>query len=448
MYVQKVEIISLRTITTAGFELNHPDLPVNEAGQPLALPNVNLVLGNNGGGKSTILRAIALGLLTPVIESAGYVPYSLVRRTGKTFAKDASVTLKVVFHEQDFAHVEQMPEQVTLTSRVIRRGSTEFVQPDTKTDKNLWDGMYHDDTLAFFFVGYGATRRVESSDNFDSATRKRSRHLRYQRVASLFEDHVSLIPLTAWLPSLKTENKGRYTQVVNLINKLLPTPFSFKGDIANGEFMFRHGEQDVPFPALSDGYKAYVGWVTDMLYHVCMGCPSGKKLVANRGIVMVDEIDLHLHPAWQRTVVPMMATALPNIQFIFTTHSPIVTGTLEPKNIFIVEEQSPGACTIKQYEESVHGHTAEQVLLSSYFDLPSTRAPAITEQITSIITDTGAPRAERVVQALKLLTNPARSLAADKSSPAVKRRKRPVIPGSSKTLAAAKKKPQSTRKGR
>ena len=79
---------------------------------------------------------------------------------------------------------------------------------------------------------------------------------------------------------------------------------------------------DIEFPNLSDGYRAFIGWVADMLFHVYYGCPPGKKLADLCGIVMVDEIDLHLHPRWQMKVISTVARAFPRMQFIFTSHSP------------------------------------------------------------------------------------------------------------------------------
>ena len=104
----------------------------------------------------------------------------------------------------------------------------------------------------------------------------------------------------------------------------------------DGEFLFERGGMKVPFPALSDGYRAYVGWIADLLFHVCHTCPSGKKLVENRGIVMVDEIDLHLHPKWQRVILPSLIDVAAGlgqqvkVQIITATHSPLVLASLEP----------------------------------------------------------------------------------------------------------------------
>ena len=198
------------------------------------------------------------------------------------------------------------------------------------------------------------------------------------------KSHIALRPLANWLPSFKRRNPGRYKQVVGLIDRLLPEGAGFSGKLQGGEYLFAMGKTMVPFGALSDGYRAYIGWITDLLYHVCMGAPSGAKLVDNRGLVLVDEIDLHLHPEWQRTVISRISDVLPNIQFVFTTHSPIVAGSLHSENVFVMEQDSTGVSVVRQLEERLYGKDAEQVLLSSYFNLNTTRAPGFVDELEAL----------------------------------------------------------------
>jgi putative AbiEii toxin of type IV toxin-antitoxin system len=224
-------------------------------------------------------------------------------------------------------------------------------------------------------VGYGATRRVERKERLDFAARQSSAFVRAQRVQSLFEEAYSLIPMNVWLPQFKDWNPGRYKQVVNLVNRLIGKGhYEFTGEMEGEEFVFERRGLKVPFSALSDGYRAFLGWVGDLLYHVCMTCPSGKKLVDNRGIVMVDEIDLHLHPTWQMTVLPTIAQELPNIQFIVTSHSPLIVGSLEWMNIILMVPAPRQASQPKRIEWAVHGLDADQILLTDFFGLKSTRA--------------------------------------------------------------------------
>lgn len=84
----------------------------------------------------------------------------------------------------------------------------------------------------------------------------------------------------------------------------------------------------------------------------------------------MDEVDLYLHPEWQRTVIASLANLFKNVQFIFSSHSPLVTGSLEWGNIWVMDAKGP-----KQLpNEPIHGLSADQVLLSPYFGLNTTRA--------------------------------------------------------------------------
>lgn len=379
MYIRRVELENLRSYVgkaSADFLYpgrRHKDRFNTIADWPARLPNVNVLLGINGSGKSTVLAGIALGLLSPVIASSGYRPYCLIRRSNRGTVKTAAIDVSLVLHPQDATEIDGDAPAPVLRTVVDRRGDIEFVR-NSEPSSPIWDRMFDDHSPAFFMVGYGATRRVEAQSANDLATRRKSRLLRYERVASLFEEHFALTALNAWLPEWETRNPGRHKQVVNLINRLLPDGVKFAGSLEGGEYIFRHGTVTVPFSALSDGYKAYIGWIGDLLYHLCMGAPSGAKLVDSRGVVLVDEIDLHIHPSWQRTLIPVLARTLKNLQFIFTTHSPLVVGTLERANLYFVERKK-GRPVLARPEAETFGLSADQILRSEMFGLDSTRDP-------------------------------------------------------------------------
>jgi hypothetical protein len=243
-------------------------------------------------------------------------------------------------------------------------------------EEGRWSPIYSRETWAFFFVGYGATRRVERKEQVDFGARKANSFVRAQRVQSLFEEAYSLLPLTNWLPQLRHTNPGRHKQVVNLISKLMGKGhYNFTGEMEDGEYVFDRGGLKIPFPALSDGYRAFLGWIGDLLYHVCATAPNGKMLWENKGIVMVDEIDLHLHPKWQMTVLRTLAKELPNIQFIVTSHSPLLVGSLEWMNIIVMRSAPKQSSKAERIERAVHGLDADQVLLTDFFGMDSTRTP-------------------------------------------------------------------------
>jgi len=394
MYIERLYLYNVRTFAKATMEFIHPEQKFRAKRNSVAgkseelpkprLPNVNLLLGDNGSGKSTVLQTIAMAALGPAFGDTKLSPQGLVRRGPSGQDRDnagnkASFYADLLLHEQDRAPGQKLRAAFGLS----RRGELESAKYDEEratyfdSAPNLWEPVFESRNDAFFAVGYGATRRVESPERLDAAARSPSSFLRGQRLQGLFQDSFSLIPLITWLPQLRRENPVRHDEVATLLNQLLtPGRYAFTGQQdRGGDYLFEHGELKVPFRALSDGYRAFIGWVADMLFHASYGFPHDKPLNENRGIVMVDEIDLHLHPRWQMKVIPVIAKALPWVQFVFTSHSPLVAGSLEWMNILTLKNVGKRNVThARRLKESIHGLDADQVLLSDFFGLSTTRA--------------------------------------------------------------------------
>lgn len=372
MYIKSLSISNLRCFEETRLDFQYPS---RKSGST-RLSNINLLLGNNGAGKTTVLQAIALATLSPVIEGAGYVPYRLIRHGTNLAVVEADLILK----KQDVAQIateEGLIERVK--TQIVGIKDYEILQGERQS-LPIWENIYDDHSPAFMMVGYGATRRVETVQYFNPKSWRKSRRWRYQRVASLFEEHITLIPLSAWLPKVKVDQSHRFDELVTLLNQLLPESTHFNEKLVDEDIFFSQFGMQVPFNAMSDGYRSYIGWIGDLLYHLYTSCPADLDLLEMSGIVLVDEVDLHLHPTWQREVVSMLSSALPNIQFVLSTHSPIVAGTLGHENIFVMEIDESGASTVQQLQERVYGLNADQVLLSSYFNLQTTRAPEFVNQ--------------------------------------------------------------------
>lgn len=196
----------------------------------------------------------------------------------------------------------------SLFIQLYREGDHDYIGEATPRSAQ-WRALNQDESPSFLVLGYGAARRIApSKENITSRTREA--HLRYQRVRGLFEEDFSLVPLSFWLPAYK--NPGRRKQVVELLNKLLADEYTFTGEFENGEYIFVREKARVPLLALSDGFRAFIAWVSDLLYHVRNAVPSGKRLEEVEGIVMVDEMDLHLHPKWQRAIIKTLSETFPS----------------------------------------------------------------------------------------------------------------------------------------
>jgi energy-coupling factor transporter ATP-binding protein EcfA2 len=403
LYVEKLTIKNFRCFAETEIELNYPGRRGTKSHPlPKRNRNVNLFLGGNGSGKSSVFKALALGVLAPVIQSSGFKAEYLVRRGpdeapsangGANGAQKspprpkAEIEAALILDATDTTGEKRAVGRATIQ----RLGDVETIGSDVP-DNDLWEGLFLNDSPAFFLVGYGANRRAERPEGYTEGNRT----VRYRRTASLFEEHFGLVPFTHGYREM--ERIAYLPQARKVLNDLLPDAVTLTEtvDTEKGPLFNRAGTL-LPFDALSDGFRAFVGWIWDLLYHIArvqaggrsanlpntgglqvraaIVNPDANKLVDLPGVVIVDEIDLFLHPEWQLEVVEKVAKAFPKIQFLFSTHSPLVAGTLEPENIYMLETDSGGAAIVEQYQEDIHGLTANQILISSYFGLRSTRAP-------------------------------------------------------------------------
>lgn len=373
MYIDHVDIEYFRAFRKTRIRFCHADQDFNrELPQP-ELPNLNLILGNNGLGKTTLLMSVALAALGPAVGDSGIFPYRYIRRERDGYSgKVAKINATFTAHEQDRAPVQKIASEV----QVILREDLESLRW-THPDEKIWHPIYSHKSDSFFVVGYGATRRSSRPQGYFDFDKRVSP--RAARVLGLFNEHHLLRPLNLWLPRYKDspQLKGRYVQVVNLLNHLVGKEgwkFTGKQD-GEGEYLYGREDVLVPFPALSDGYRAFLGWLGDLLFHICETCPSGKKLRENKGIVLVDEIDLHLHPKWQMEVLQTLAKELPCVQFIVTSHSPLIVGSLQWMNIIVMKSGPRLSSKAARIRWAVHGLDADQILLTDFFGLKSTRAP-------------------------------------------------------------------------
>jgi predicted ATP-binding protein involved in virulence len=98
------------------------------------------------------------------------------------------------------------------------------------------------------------------------------------------------------------------------------------------------GGEKLKIDQLSDGEKMLLLVVSDLARRLSIANPGMEDSLQGNGVVLIDEVDLHLHPQWQREVIPALGKTFPNCQFITTTHSPQVLSNVEKENILILED--------------------------------------------------------------------------------------------------------------
>ena len=111
---------------------------------------------------------------------------------------------------------------------------------------------------------------------------------------------------------------------------------------------------------LSDGEKCLMAMIGDLARRMAVANPLRNNPLEGEGVVLVDEIDLHLHPKWQRMIIPKLVEVFPNCQFMISTHSPHVITHVRPENLFLLKMTEDGLDALRPLDS--YGKTAERIL--------------------------------------------------------------------------------------
>lgn len=318
MFLKNIEIHDLRSI-------DHLSIDFSADGKGLRKRTV--MLGVNGCGKSTALRAIALLLagsdaLTELLKE----PDRWIRNK-KQKAIISGVLVTKAGEERTVSLVLQRGWNIRETLKHNEAGLAELDDALKHADRN------------YFVMGYGVTRRPTLSAEFSHSMS----HPRARAMATLFAPEATLVSFEQWAMDVDYRGGKQSTTVLrHAMGKLLPG-MKFEGiDRKRRELLFKTIDGSVPFQQLSDGYQNMANLCGDMLYRITTTFDDYKTPLKTRGLLLIDELDLHLHPIWQRQLVEFLSTALPNLQIVGTSHSPMIAQQLREGELFVVER--PSAC--------------------------------------------------------------------------------------------------------
>lgn len=143
---------------------------------------------------------------------------------------------------------------------------------------------------------------------------------------------------------------------------------------------------------LSDGEKCLMAMVGDLARRMAIANPGLENPLEGRGVVLIDEIDLHLHPKWQRLIVPRLREVFPNCQFVISTHSPHVLTHVQPENIFLLSLNKEGISVQKPVES--YGKNVDRIL-EDIMGLETTRPRQVTSDINQLFEDINEGRIDQ-----------------------------------------------------
>lgn len=336
MFLQRIELHDVRSVEKLALDLTASD------GAPRRW---TLLLGENGCGKSSVLRAIALLL------------------AGSEALPD------LLGHPDDW--ISNGAAQCTIGGRLVTaRGGARDIALVIHRGEGLRELFARNrDSLAaldaaiahadrqYFTLAYGASRRLPCDGSQAVLRDPRARSARAQGMASMFSNTLPLISLEQWAMDL--DWRGGETALAAMrraLGLLLPGMAFLRIDRKTRQMMFDTLDGEVPLAGLSEGYQSMAAWCGDLLYRITDAFPDRHDPLATRGVLLVDELDLHLHPLWRRRLVEFLSAALPNFQFIATTHSALTAQQSGEGEVFVMRRK------VEKSEKSEKGERSRPVL--------------------------------------------------------------------------------------
>ncbi|MEZ4361375.1 MAG: AAA family ATPase [Kofleriaceae bacterium] len=386
-------------------------------------------VGRNGSGKSTLLKAVAAAVAGPLAVRSlmGSVPNWV--RVG---SKEAKIDLKLAFDPR----VDDLDDIVEGSPAVLRTFQAGLHWKRLERGKNAehgWSfgrlqhkgkardlaeqGPWQDVPSGWFVAGYGPYRRLGPAT---TEVVKVSADPKLARLINLFSEGATLSDAVDWLREQharalegKPGAKALRDEVLALLNDgLLPDGSSAKKVDSDGLWIRRDGV-DIPLTDVSDGYRTVTALVVDLARR--LGASYGKLHLTRTqgglhcplpGVVLIDEVDAHLHVEWQQKIGLWLTRHFPKLQFLTTSHSPFICQSASAKGIVRLPATGEKKRRIELLAEplfkAVVNGGADDAVMSELFGLDhahSARAEALRRTVAQLelkmLRNTAKPAEER-----------------------------------------------------
>ena len=357
MYIKKIILKNIRC-----FEEIEIDLSSGDDFQKWAV-----IFGDNGVGKTTLLRSIAIGLCDGT-SASGLLAELYGDWPRNQRDKNSEISITIEFNRDNKR--KKSPFIKTIIEPL--KSGYSNVDQETFPDPFPWEDI--------FVCGYGAARRAFGTQDY-------SDYAVTDAVYTLFNyDSPLQNPELIIRRLIDPENVENITRpkIFNLIDEILmlqpeSTRLTNTGLQIKGDWGFF-----APLGALGDGYQATLAWIVDLLSWAFF---YDAKMFAKElsGIVLLDEIEQHLHPRWQRRIIKKLKTQFPGIQFITTTHTPMcaigTTDLADEECQLVLLSRENDKVNAEDRLKPPRGRRADQVLTSYLFGLMTTSDDQTREEI-------------------------------------------------------------------
>lgn len=316
-------------------------------------PSFNILLGINGTGKTAILEAIriAIGSLFSELDkvdnkiSSPNITTDDVRlHNGE---KQYEVRINSTIEVEEYLNPEFY--QNIEWSRFVKQlgGNTRYENPKEikAVSEEIQSIIRKGEAKTIPLIAYYSTDRFKKEKKNTGLSSDGSRLRGYYNALDSTTNTWFFLNIykTETLWELQHSKKSELLSAVNsAVMACVNDCKKIYHDIKEDELIIQLSNDElIPFHMLSDGVRSVLAMVMELAFRSYLLNPhlGGNAPLETNGIVLIDEIDLHLHPEWQKKIVNDLITAFPSIQFIVTTHAPLVVGSLKNGEIFCIRDK-------------------------------------------------------------------------------------------------------------
>jgi predicted ATP-binding protein involved in virulence len=346
MRIDRIQVKGFRCFENSEFQFN---------------PSFNLIIGNNQAGKTSLLEAVSVAIGAWLQG---------IRETDQRNLRQEDVQLRPVFHEKSGRFLSFEDAQITEVSasgivcdqsiswsrdvkgrkgRTTSANAKKIITLATDCSAKARAGKQITLPLVSYY-GTGRLWLIPKDMRREKGKRKQTELSRFEGYKNSLDkrcnptEFIKWMQHQEWIAFQEHEQTAIATAVKDTIIGCLDRGSKIWYSAKDLTVLVEFDKKKIQtFESLSDGFRNMVSMIGDIAIKAAQLNPHlhENAIKETPGIVLIDELDLHLHPKWQRQIVQTLKRIFPRIQFICTTHSPQIIGEVQPEELIILENGHP-----------------------------------------------------------------------------------------------------------